>query len=606
MTDMTTGSSQALAHLDKALAAGQLTEAAAGNIRIWLSEPCYAEYAAEVEQHILDEQWQTLDDIFWTILPFGTGGRRGKMYPIGSNAINDRTIGESAQGLAEYVKESSGAGATLSCAIAYDTRHKSSHFARLCAEIMVANGFKVYFLDGPRSTPELSFAVRHKNCSCGIMVTASHNPPSDNAVKVYWSTGGQILPPHDQGVIERVMGVQAIHRTDFDASLSQEEIVISQQEIDLEFYAAVAAVSMPGPRELRIIYSPLHGVGATAVCPVLEKCGFSDVELFALHAEPDPDFPNVPGNISNPENPEVFDAIIARAQEVSADLTIASDPDCDRIGCAAPLTWSANSPWRTLSGNQIGALLADYILETRQAAGELTPSNYLVKTLVTTQLTRRIGDSYGVRTIGDLLVGFKWIAEVIDREGPDQFVFGTEESHGYLAGTHVRDKDGAVAALLLSELAAKLKADRQTLHEKLDALMWQHGAHAERTISVQMPGSEGMDRMKAVMAAFRDNPPLELGGSGVATGRDFLRKTITPIGGKEEPLAGPRGDLIILDLVAEGNYVAIRPSGTEPKIKFYMFAYTAPEQLADLERTKIDLTERLSRLENDLRMFAGV
>ena len=606
MTNITTGSSQTLARLDKALAAGQLTGSAAKNIRIWLSEPCYAEYVGEVEQHILDEQWQTLDDIFWTIIPFGTGGRRGKMYPIGSNAINDRTIGESAQGLAEYVKESLGAGAILSCAIAYDTRHKSPHFARLCAEIMVANGFKVYFLDGPRSTPELSFAVRHKDCSCGIMVTASHNPPCDNAVKVYWSTGGQILPPHDRGVIEHVMSVEAIQRTGFDAGLSLGEVVNCQQEIDLEFYKAVAALSTSGPRDLRIIYSPLHGVGATAVCPVLEKCGFSDVELFALHAEPNPDFPNVPGNVSNPENAEVFDTIINRAQEVSADLAIASDPDCDRIGCAAPLTSSSNSPWKTLSGNQIGALLADYVLETRQASGMLTPDNYLVKTLVTTELSRRIADSYGIRTIGDLLVGFKWIAEVIDREGADQFVFGTEESHGYLKGTHVRDKDGAVAALLLSELAAKLKADHQTLHEKLDALMWQHGAHAERTISVQMPGSEGMDRMKAVMAAFRDNPPVELGGIGVARSRDYLRKTMTPIGGKEEPLVGPQGDLVILDLVAEGSYVAIRPSGTEPKIKFYMFAYIAPEQLADLDRAKIDLAERLSRLENDLRIFAGV
>jgi phosphomannomutase len=606
MTNITTGSSETLARLDKAIAAGGLTETAAENIRTWLSEARYTDYAAEVEQHVLDEQWQTLDNVFWTIIPFGTGGRRGKMYPIGSNAINDRTIGESAQGLAEYVKESLGTGVTLSCAIAYDTRHQSSHFARLCAEIMVANGFEVYFLDGPRSTPELSFTVRHKKCSCGIMVTASHNPPCDNAVKVYWSTGGQILPPHDQGVIDRVMGVEAIDRKDFDASLSLGEVVISQQEIDGEFYAAVAALSTPGPRDLQILYSPLHGVGATAVCPVLEQCGFSDVELFALHAEPNPDFPNVPGNISNPENPEVFDAMIARAQEVSADLTIASDPDCDRIGCAAPLTGSSNSPWKTLSGNQIGALLADYLLETRQAAGGLTANHYLVTTLVTTQLTRRIGDSYGVRTVGDLLVGFKWIAEVIDREGPENFVFGTEESHGYLAGTHVRDKDGAVAALLLSELAAKLKAEGQTLHEKLDALMWQHGAHAERTISVQMPGSEGMDRMKAVMAAFRDNPPSELGGCGVAGGRDYLRKITTFMGGKEEPLAGPQGDLILLDLVDEGNYVAIRPSGTEPKIKFYMFVYTAPEQLADLERTKIDLVERLSRLENDLRSFAGV
>ncbi len=593
-----------LNQVEQAATDGEITPSAAENIQAWLTQPRYAQYAPEVATHIEAAKWQELDDAFWTIIPFGTGGRRGRMYPIGSNAINDRTIGESAQGLADYVKAH--AEGELSCAIAYDTRHRSEHFARLCAEVMVATGFKVYFLQGHRSTPELSFTVRYKNCSCGIMVTASHNPPSDNAVKAYWSTGGQLLPPHDQGVIDRVMKVENIARASFDTAVAERKIVRCQEEVDLAFVEAVAKLATPGPRDLHVIYSPLHGVGATAICPVLEKTGFTQVELFGPQAEPDGDFPNVPGHVSNPENPEVFEALIEEAQQKGADLVMASDPDCDRIGCAAPLTSASGAKWETLTGNQIGALLTDYVLETRQQQGGLTSDQYVVLTLVTTQLICRIADSYGVRTYGDLLVGFKWIAGVMDEKGPDQFLFGTEESHGYLTGQHVRDKDGAAAALLLCELAAKLKADGQTLHEKLDSLSWQHGVHLERTVSVQMPGSEGMSRMKQLMQQFRDSPPNELAGIRVRQSRDYLSQTVSQADGTSQPLEGPRGDIVILDLAETGNYIAIRPSGTEPKIKLYMFTYEPPEQLANLDLAKEKLAARLDQIEADMRTFAGV
>ncbi|MCC7474228.1 MAG: phospho-sugar mutase [Pirellulales bacterium] len=590
----------------KAVDAGKLTTTAAQNIEAWLTEPRYATYAGEVAQHIADGKWQVLDDVFWTVIPFGTGGRRGKMYPIGSNAINDRTIGESAQGLADYVKETLGLGASLSCAIGFDTRHRSEHFARLCSEIMTAAGFTVYLLAQHRATPELSFTVREKKCSCGIMVTASHNPPSDNAVKVYWSTGGQILPPHDKGIIERVMNTQEIRRANIDEIIAAGKIIACQDEMDARFQQAVLTQATPGPRNLKVIYSPLHGVGATAVLPVLAADGFTAVELFGPHAKPDGDFPNVPGHVANPENPPVFDAIVARARESGADLALATDPDCDRIGCAAPLSNALDSPWHTLTGNQLCALLADYVLETRRAIGRTSSQHFIVQTLVTTQMVRRIGDSYGVRTVGDLLVGFKWIAQAIDQFGPDRFLYGTEESHGYMAGSYARDKDGAVASLLLCELAAKLKAAGKTLHQKLDDLFWQHGVHLERTVSAQMPGSEGMTRMKEVMAAFRTGPPAELAGEPVRQVRDYERQTFTVLGQPPQPLAGPKGDLVFLDLAAEGNYVACRPSGTEPKIKFYMFTYTPPEQLANLESAKERLTERLDRMEADLRKFAGV
>jgi phosphoglucomutase/phosphomannomutase len=595
-----------LAKIDEAVAADKLTASAAGNIKTWLTEPRYAEYAPQVIEHVESERWQQLDDVFWTIIPFGTGGRRGRMYPIGSNAINDRTIGESAQGLADYAKSQLGADANLACAIAYDTRHRSVEFSKLCAEVMVAAGFKVYYLKGVRSTPELSFTVREKNCSCGIMVTASHNPPSDNAVKAYWSTGGQLLPPHDQGVINEVMAVETIHRANFDEALAAGKIEYCQDEIDPKFIAAVLKQSIPGPRDLKVVYSPLHGVGATCVCPVLEQAGFKDVEVFALHAKPDGDFPNVPGNVSNPENPHVFDSIVEHAKHSGFELALASDPDCDRIGCSAPLATRQNSEWHTLTGNQIGALLADHILEYRQQQGQLSPDNFIVTTLVTTRLINRIAESYRVKCYGDLLVGFKWIAGVIDEKGPDKFIYGTEESHGYMAGTHTRDKDGAVASLLLCELAAKLKANGQTLHEKLDSLFWQHGVHVERTVSVQMPGSEGMERMTEVMEQFRTQPPQSLAGIKVQQMRDYENLEIVLPDGSKQPLDGPQGDLVILDLAAEGNYVAIRPSGTEPKIKLYMFTYEPPEQLANLDRAKEMLAERLDGMEADMRKFAGV
>ncbi len=595
---------QAIAALEAAETAQKLSSSAVANIRKWLTEPRYAPYAPAVIEHIANQQWQPLDDVFWTIIPFGTGGRRGRMYPIGSNAINDRTIGESAQGLADYVRQQTSDSATLSCAIAYDTRHRSRHFAELCAEIMVAAGFQVFFLDDYRSTPELSFLVRHRHCSCGIMVTASHNPPSDNAVKVYWSTGGQVLPPHDKAIIDCVMHAGELGGADFDLAVADGRVVICTESTDDAYFAAVQQQSFAGPRDIHILYSPLHGVGASAVCPILKLAGFEQVELFGPHAEPNGDFPNVPGHVSNPENRQVFDAIIEQAKRSGAELVLATDPDCDRMGCAAPLTLEPGAEWATLTGNQLGALLSDYVLEQRRAADALTSDHYLVKTLVTTEMIRRIGDSYGVRTCGNLLVGFKWIGGVIDQEGPENFVLGAEESHGYLVGQYARDKDGPVACMLMSELAAQMKAAGKSVHEKLDDLFWQHGVHLERLITFRMEGSEGMVNMRKLMAKFRTAPADQLGGIAVSSIRDYQQLTTTR-DGQTVPLDGPKGDMVILDLAETGNAIAVRPSGTEPKVKFYLFAFTPAEQLSDLEVAKAELITRLDQFEADVRSYCG-
>ena len=610
----------AIAALEAAVAAKRISRSAAENIRIWLRRPYLNEYVPLVAEHIAAEKWHELEEVFWTTIPFGTGGRRGRMYPIGCNAINDRTIGESAQGLADYVKQQVAADREtgeplrdarrpLACAIAYDTRHRSREFAELCSEIMVAAGFTVWFLDGYRSTPELSFAVRHKRCDCGIMITASHNPPSDNAVKVYGPSGGQYVPPHDAASIQQMQWVTWIKRTPFSEALAAGKIIYCQEEVDAAFIKAVMVQSIAGPRSLKIIYSPLHGVGASAVPPVLSEAGFRDVEIFALHAEPNGDFPNVPKHVANPENPAVFDAIIRRAQQTGADLILATDPDCDRLGCAVRKSAAADAPWVTLTGNQLGSLLVDFLLSTRQAAGTLTPKDYVVKTLVTTELMRHVADRFGAQTAGNLHVGFKWIGNEMDVRGPKEFVFGAEESYGFLAGDHVRDKDAAVASLLTAELAAKLRAEGKTLYGRLDELFRQYGCFAEGQISVQMPGEKGMEDMRALMARVRGAPPDSLGGVKVVGVRDYLNKTEKKVSGgvcrTSQPLDAPTGDLVILDLESAGNYVAVRPSGTEPKVKIYSFAYEPPGGISDLESTKAALAVRLQAMGADFCTFSG-
>ena len=615
-----------LACLDEAHQNDMITDHSLVTMQTWLKEPRYAEFAEQLANLIVrakadKEIWKSLDDAYWTVIPFGTGGRRGKMFPVGSNAINDRTIGESAQGLAEYVMATRTAGSEPSCTIAYDTRHRSEHFAKLCSEILLAAGFKIFFLRGYRSTPELSYAVRYTESTCGIMVTASHNPPSDNAVKVYWAGGVQVLPPHDKGIIERVMQVNEISRLPFDDGVNNGRVVFMEDEIDPAFVRAVLRQATTGSRDLSVLYTPLHGVGATAVIPVLEGAGFQNVRLYGPQAEPNGDFPNVPGHVANPENPEVLTGAIKEAHNQSDDVVMASDPDCDRLGAAAPLGAEKDSHWRTFTGNQLGALLAEWVLETKRRQSVLQPTDTIVTTLVTSGLVRRIGEKHGVKVIDGLQVGFKWIGRTIDDIGPEHFVFGCEESHGYLAGTHVRDKDASVAALLLAELAAELKAQGRTLHQKLDDLFCMHGCHLERQVAIKLPGAAGMDRMREIMSGLRSNPPTELGGLTVRRTRDYGQLKVHDSDQGELAFEGEQGDLVIFDLIdAEstekkdsgllfpplGNAVAARPSGTEPKIKFYLFAVSQPTSAEALPARKAELERRLNLLEEDLRRRVGV
>lgn len=592
------------ARIAAAVLEGKLTAAAADNLHRWLTEPRYRDSVPLIEDHIARNDWKKLDDVFWTVIPFGTGGRRGRMYPIGSNAINDQTIGESAQGLADYVQSTKPAG-PWSAAIAYDTRHRSREFAELCAGILVANGFRVFFIDDYRSTPELSFLIRYKQCDCGIMVTASHNPPSDNAVKVYWSSGAQLIPPHDRAVITRVQQVSQIRRVPFSEALASGNVILCREETDRALLAEHRKYSTPGPRNLKIIYSPLHGVGEFNVRTLLEATGFSQIDVFDRHRQPSGDFPNVPGNVSNPENPAVFDEMIHRARETGADLILATDPDCDRMGAAAPVTENPAGKWATFNGNQLSALLCEYILRKRRESGTLHRDNYVVTTLVTSLMLSRICESFGVSCLNNNLVGFKWICSVMDEVGPKNFVYGTEESHGFLVGDYCRDKDGAIACMLMSELAAEVKASGQSLWSHLSGLYRKYGYHGERLITIQMEGSDGMARMKRLMEAFRGQTPRSLGGLRVVRIRDYQAgKVRTLVDNEQVALDGPKDNLVFLETAEEGNYIAARPSGTEPKVKFYLFTYAPPEQVHDLARVQAAMQSRLDGFEANLQEFS--
>ncbi len=607
MTSTPSPNADANALVDQAERDGQLSPPAAAQIRRWLGEPAFEGYRAKLVEDIDAGRWKILDDAFYKVLEFGTGGRRGPMYPVGTNVLNDRTIGESARGLADYINARKGEGTPRSCAIACDARHNSSAFAERCARVLAAAGFKVFLFSEPRSTPELSFAVRHLGCDAGIMITASHNPPADNGFKCYDATGGQVVPPDDAGIIACVQAAsdRLIPETPMAEGLAAGTIVHVGPELDEAYLAAVVGESVSAARDLSIVFTPLHGVGDSAAGAALRRAGFDRVNVLAAQRTLDGDFPNVPGHVSNPEFPKVLEAAIVEARATRADLVLASDPDADRIGVAVPTTGDPAGTWTALSGNQIGALLVGFVIRQTKAAGRLSPEDYIVTTLVTGQMGRALAERSGVKVEDDLLVGFKWIAQRIDKAGPSGFLFGYEESHGYQKGTFVRDKDSGTASLLVAELAATLKAEGRTVLEYLDELYAAVGHFDERQLTKTLAGREGAAQIQRIMAAFRAEQPAEVAGLPVVAIRDYQEHQIIRPGSTAlpEPLPEPSGDLLIYELGAPGTRFAARPSGTEPKIKFYLFARTDVPDPAGLSAAKAATAARLDRMAADLEAF---
>jgi phosphoglucomutase/phosphomannomutase len=595
---------EAAARLAEAEGAGRLSATAAANARRWLTETPFERYRARLVEDIERGSWAELDDAFYAVLEFGTGGRRGTMYPVGTNVLNERTMAESARGLADYVTAKKGPRAARSCVIAHDTRHHSAEFAELCARVLAAAGVRVVLFRGHRSTPLLSFAVRHLRCDAGVMITASHNPPSDNGFKCYSSTGGQVIPPDDRGIIECVKAAsdREIPEKSMEEGLADGSIAWAGPEMDEEYIASVVSESVSHARDLSIVYTPLHGVGETSVAAVLRTAGFTPVHVLELQRTPDGDFPTVPGHVANPEYPKTLEAAINEARSRAADLVLASDPDADRIGVAIPAAGDPRGEWITLDGNQIGVLLAAFVMKESEALGRLRSDHYLVTTLVSTEMARALAHREGIRTEDDLLVGFKWIANRIEEAGPASFLFAFEESHGYLKGMDVRDKDASVAALLFAELTATVKDRKQAVLEYLDDLYIDVGHYAERLVTKTCEGREGHAQIKAIMEAFRSRPPREIGGITLTDVYDYQQHEVRPLGrsGSATPLPQPSGDLLIFHADRPGCRFAARPSGTEPKIKFYLFARSDVDGPDSLPAAKVQTRRLLDRMEADL------
>jgi len=544
------------------------------NYKRWLESPIVDENT-KAELRSIENDDKEIQERFYRNLEFGTGGLRG-IIGAGSNRMNIYTVRRATQGLCEDIKNCGQAAIDAGVAIAYDCRHKSYEFALESAKVLAANGIKAYLFDELRPTPELSFAVRHLKCSRGIVITASHNPKEYNGYKAYGEDGGQLPPASSDYVISIIDkidifdGVKVIDETDARA---KGLIITIGQEIDKAYLENVLAQSVTTEPikklgdDFSVIYSPFHGTGNKPVRAILDMIGVKNLRIVKEQELPDPDFSTVKS--PNPEEKAGFSYAIEMAKEQKADLIFATDPDSDRIGV---IGLDTNGEFVTFTGNQIGVLLAEFILRSKKENGTLTDKGALIKTIVTTSMLYPIAKDYNVH-VHDVLTGFKYIGELIkdfeDNDYYNEFILGFEESYGYLAGTYARDKDAVVAAMLIAEMAADYKAKGMTLYEGLINLFEKYGYYLEGGKAITLTGIDGVEKIKAIMEMFRTNPPKELAGLKVERMWDVNEGVIKSFDGKaDEKLNLPKADVFRYDL--ENNaWFAVRPSGTEPKIKFY-------------------------------------
>lgn len=555
------------------------------NITRWLSEDTFAAYRPQIEYVASQGNFELLLDSFYQVMPFGTGGRRGTVG-IGTNRINPWTVAASAQGHSEYLIKNHPDAKERGVVITYDCRvfPQVSYFndelpnpvrgitsrklAEAACEVYAANGLPVKLFSSPRTTPELSFAIRYAHAVSGAMISASHNPREDNGKKVYAEDGGQLIPPFDQILVDTVNQIKEIKHLSFEEGKQKGLIVEVDKEIDDAYVAAVTSLSLSDARDAKIVFSPLHGCGITSVKPVLEQQKF-DVNVDPATAELDGAFPNVKFNVPNPEVAEAFETGIAYANKIGADMVLASDPDADRLGLAS----READGWRLFSGNELSSLLLDYAIRKRKEKGVLTPSNVAVKTNVTTTLITNIANEAGIEAVTDLLVGFKYIGNVIaqlEKEGRvTDFLGGFEESFGYLIGTYARDKDAAGAAMYACELASELKREGKTLGQHLDALYKKHGYVENALSSIVMKGASGKAKIDQIQETLRKNHPTQMGSFMVSETRDFWE-------GSEHVSATDTSSRNVLSFIFDASEkfasakVTIRPSGTEPKTKVYI------------------------------------
>lgn len=536
-----------------------LADSSLTNIQKWLEGAEFEVFRNEIIKMIEDENVNELNDAFYKVIPFGTGGRRGKMG-AGTNRINVRTIAESVQGFSEYLIECLGkeVSAERGVVVTYDARHHSVEFAKISAQVFAANGIKVYFFGGVRSTPQLSFTIRHMKAIGGVMISASHNLPSDNGIKVYWTHGGQVVAPHDANIIKKVTAVREIKMEDFEVGLKNRKIVMLDANVDKAYAETVGNLSLGNYRDVHVVFTPLNGCASTSFLPVLRHVGFKQIDEVKEQMNLDPDFSGVTNQIPNPEVRTSMDIATAQAKKAGADLVLASDPDADRIGVVSRESLGSEN-YIFLNGNQIGVLIFDYITRELKKKNALPANGVLVKTVVTTDLLTKIADDNNLETISDLPVGFKYIADAMEnRMQGKTFLFGAEESHGYLYGDYARDKDGAVAALLVCEYAAWLKKEGRTLYEQLENIKREYGYYRELLLGVFYKGMDGMEKMQKIMNELRRDMPTEIAGLKVVSVLDQLKTEVFP------------DNALVFYLNSEKTIrLVVRPSGTEPKVKYY-------------------------------------
>jgi phosphoglucomutase len=533
-------------------------------IRQWLEGP-YDEQTKDEIRKLQAEQPASLADAFYKNLEFGTGGLRGIMG-VGTNRINQYTIGMATQGYANYLKQGF-PGTEVRVAIAHDSRNNSRKFAEITANVMAANGIRVFLFESLRPTPELSFAIRHLKCHGGVVCTASHNPKEYNGYKAYWNDGGQLVPPHDDNVIREVEKIASVDEVKWSGD--EANITMIGKEVDAAYLDMVKMLSIypdviERQKDLRIVYTPIHGTGITLVPEMLKQFGFTNVHLVEEQVEPNGNFPTVV--YPNPEESEAMSLGLKKAMQLDADILLGTDPDADRVGIGVK---NDRGEWVLLNGNQTAVLAFNYMIEARKAKGLARATDMVVKTIVTTDMIDEIARQNQVNCY-NVLTGFKWIAELIkEKEGKEQYIIGGEESYGLLIGDKLRDKDAISAVGLLCEMAAYEKDKGHTLYQKMLELYRKYGHYKEHLVSITKKGMDGQAQIAAMMERFRQSPPSALNGVPVTTLLDYEKREARDlVSGKTSPISLPKSNVLQF-ILQDGSKISARPSGTEPKIKFY-------------------------------------
>jgi len=567
-------------------------------INTWLSGNYDADTKASLHQQVEANDEDALNDAFYRDLEFGTGGLRGVMGN-GSNRMNRYTLGMATQGLCNYLLRSF-PNQEIKVAIAHDSRNNSPAFARIAANIFSANGITVYLFDALRPTPALSFAIRYLGCQSGCVVTASHNPKEYNGFKVYWQDGAQVVAPHDENIIGEVQNIQSVDEVKFEADLSKIHLI--GQDVDDAYLAQVQQLSInpevvQRQHDLKIVYTPLHGTGVTLVPPALQRFGFTNVHVLEAQATPDGNFPTVVS--PNPEEKAAMQLALGKAKELDADIVLATDPDADRVGVGVK---NGQGEWVLLNGNQTAALLTNYILSARAKAGKMTDKDFIVYTIVTSDVLGEIARRHQVKAY-QTLTGFKYIAGIIrELEGQETYICGGEESYGFMIGDFVRDKDAVSACAMIAEMAAVAKANGHSLYEEMERMYAEYGLYKEDLISLTKKGQRGAEEIQEMMRDLRANPPATIAGSPVVQIRDYKTGKVRDMNSGQTTETGLESSNVLQFLTADGSKVSARPSGTEPKIKFYFSVRQPLKSAVDFGLADRILDQRIATIIEDMQL----